>query len=142
MNKLELFQQVQTSHGELMPPEADDQEVQLLQGTDIDLYVSPEQVDALIEAKENEFDKNTSAILKSKLQKDVLQAIASPLGLGQITAAFDKEGGAVDTIHNVRQGVMTESAKEKIASEEPYNSDLYHKHENYIQKTVNTKKPN
>lgn len=112
MSKLELFKRIQPSQGELMPFDSEGEDIQLLQDTHIDLYVSPEQVDELLKIKESEFDEKAFKLLKSKLQKDVIQAITSPLGLGQITTTWDKEGGAVDTIHNVRQDVFaTDSAE-------------------------------
>ena len=46
-------------------------------------------------------------------RKEVQQKILSAFGLGQIIAAYDKVGGNVDTIHNVRKQIWATEAEKK-----------------------------
>lgn len=68
----------------------------------------------------------------SELEKTVIQSLTTSFGLDFLLFQ-DKEGGDVDTIHNVRSGVYaTEQEKKRYESREEYNSDAYHKHTEYI----------
>lgn len=45
----------------------------------------------------------------------------------------DKKGGDVNTIHNVRQDIYaTDKEKQRYEQREQYNSNAYHRHQNYI----------
>ncbi|MCB1658828.1 MAG: DNA repair protein [Pseudomonadales bacterium] len=53
----------------------------------------------------------------------------------------DKKGGDVDTIHNVRKGIWaTEAEKQKCTNLEPYDSQAYHQHPDFIKKGREDKK--
>jgi hypothetical protein len=49
----------------------------------------------------------------AELQNSVLHSIATPFGGGKLLSAFDKDGGNVATIHNVRQGVYASEAERR-----------------------------
>ena len=57
--------------------------------------------------------------------KTALQQIIGPFGLS--TAMFnDRDGGAVDTIHNAKQGIMTDELKADYENRGEYDSDAAH----------------
>ena len=88
----------------------------------------------LSEIKRNYDRERFEGLLRSS-RESVVNSIVTPLGLGKIVASWDKEGGNVSTIHNVRQGVYA-TAEERAAYEArgDYNSQEYHSHPAYIQK--------
>ena len=62
----------------------------------------------------------------------LLRVILDRFMLGGIMGRLDQDGGNVDTIHNVRDGVYaTTEAKEQYDSMEPYDSHKYHSHSEY-----------
>ncbi|MDY5185486.1 magnesium transporter [Helicobacter trogontum] len=66
-------------------------------------------------------------------KRSVIQSIVVPFGLSRIIATYDKTGGNVDTIHNVRKGVYaTDNERQKYENKEQYNSGDYHKDQQYI----------
>ncbi|HEJ1358776.1 TPA: hypothetical protein SLU92_000601 [Pseudomonas aeruginosa] len=79
---------------------------------------------------------NLDRLLKSA-QRDLVGAIAGPLGLGKFLSVYDKAGGNVDTIHNVRNQVYaTSEAQQKYAENPEYNSSLYHGDDRYKRKNA------
>lgn len=67
-----------------------------------------------------------------ELEKTVVNSLATSFGLDFLLFK-DKEGGEVDTIHNVRNGVWaTTKEKERYDQRSEYDSHLYHTHKNYI----------
>lgn len=59
--------------------------------------------------------------LFSDTRRSALQAIAGPFGVGKMLSAYDKTGGAVDTIHNARAGVYArEEAAQNYADRGEY----------------------
>lgn len=59
--------------------------------------------------------------LFSDTRRSALQAIAGPFGVGKMLSAYDKTGGAVDTIHNARAGVYaTEEAAQNYTDRGEY----------------------
>ena len=66
--------------------------------------------------------------------KTVTHSLVTTFGLDFLLLE-DEKGGDVDTIHNVRNGVWaTNTEKEKYESLEKYDSNSYHKDQNYIAK--------
>ena len=56
-----------------------------------------------------------------------LQAIIVPFGLGKILSVYDRVGGNVDTINNVRQGVYaTDEERDRYKNLSEYDPDDYH----------------
>lgn len=65
-------------------------------------------------------------------KKQVLQSIVNPFGLGAILSAYDKTGGNVDTVHNVRRGIYaTQEERDAYDNRGQYDSKSYHGDENY-----------
>jgi hypothetical protein len=62
----------------------------------------------------------------------VLETILDRFMLGGLMAKGDRDGGPVDTVHNVRQGVYaTEQAQQRYESRPEYNSHTYHSDRTY-----------
>ena len=58
----------------------------------------------------------------------------APFGLGHILAAYDREGGHVDTVHNVRQGIYaTDRESQAYRNREDYDSTRVHSDRRYRQ---------
>ena len=95
------------------------------------------EVQALLADVRGQFDKTKMDVLIQSCKESVVNAIASPFGLGQIVSAWDKEGGNVCTINNVRQGVYAnKKEKERYDNRGEYNSTDYHSQENYKKKNA------
>ncbi|QQD55350.1 hypothetical protein MHB_0003475 [Pseudomonas fluorescens BBc6R8] len=77
----------------------------------------------LIEQLEQGFDAARLDDMLQKCQRDVIGAIAGPLGLGKVLAVHDKVGGNVTTIHNAKQKIYART-------EEEYNRTEYTKRPN------------
>lgn len=78
--------------------------------------LNAEKIDALIES----------------CQRECLQTIIRPLGIGRVLFD-DKDGGNVDTTHNVRKGVYATGREQNTYKNRgEYNSDTIHKSKTYI----------
>ncbi|MGD7035141.1 hypothetical protein [Methylotuvimicrobium buryatense] len=70
-----------------------------------------------------------------ELEKTVVNSLTTSFGLDFLLFK-DKEGGDVDTVHNVRKGVWsTDQEKQRYEQQEGYDKDVaaaYHEHKNYI----------
>lgn len=67
-----------------------------------------------------------------ELHQTVVKSLTTSFGL-DFLLLNDKQGGDVNTIHNVRQGVYaTEAERQRFEQNEVYDSAHYHKHEKYI----------
>ena len=67
-----------------------------------------------------------------ELHQTVVKSLTTSFGL-DFLLLNDKDGGDVNTIQNVRQGVYaTDVERERYEQREGYNSHHYHSHENYI----------
>jgi hypothetical protein len=98
-----------------------------------DFTVSKEESKEFLEQFKKDFNQERFDKLIIDCKKEVINSIVNPFGLGKIIAAYDKDGGNVNTIHNVRDGIYaTESEKKAYDNKEAYNSDDYHKDTNYI----------
>lgn len=70
-------------------------------------------------------------MLFAECEQTVLGAIIKPFGLSNLIFQ-DKDGGYVDTIHNVRTGVWVDEVhKQAYDMRQPYDSDVYHKAAGY-----------
>lgn len=66
------------------------------------------------------------------LHQTVVKSLTTSFGL-DFLLVNDQQGGDVNTIHNVRQGVYaTEAERARYQQREAYDSHHYHSHENYI----------
>ena len=65
-------------------------------------------------------------------KRSVIQSIVVPFGLGKIVAAYDRLGGNVDTVHNVRKEVYaTGQAQKNYSQRGNYDSHEYHSDDEY-----------
>ena len=85
-----------------------------------------------LEALQTQLPKEQSAKLFEQCAKNALDAVVGHFGLGAVVLNA-KDGGNVNTTHNVRQGIYA-SEKERLAYENrgEYNPDEYHKDKGYI----------
>lgn len=66
-----------------------------------------------------------------ELEKTVITSLTTSFGLDFLLFK-DKQGGEVDTIHNVRNGVWaTNAEKQRFEQRDEYDSTPYHQHANY-----------
>lgn len=70
---------------------------------------SPDEDRALIASLEQAFERNRLEEALDKAQRDLIGAIAGPLGLGKVLSVHEKtrdiDGGNVTTIHNAKQKI-------------------------------------
>ena len=71
----------------------------------IDATENSAEADQLIKELEQGFDTARLEEMLRKCQRDVIGAIAGPLGLGKLIAVHDKVGGNITTIHNSEQKI-------------------------------------
>lgn len=70
----------------------------------------------------------------AELEKTVVHSLTTSFGLDFLLFK-DKQGGDVDTIHNVRKGIYaTDNERLNYDNREAYDSHAYHSHKNYINK--------
>lgn len=100
---------------------------------DYDYTTSKEEAKEFLEKFKKDFNQERLDKLIIDCKKEVINSIVSPFGLGKIVAAYDKVGGNVDTVHNVRDGIYATKDEEKAYNNRgDYNSDEYHKDADYI----------
>lgn len=67
-----------------------------------------------------------------ELEKTIINSLTTSFGLDFLLFK-DKQGGEVDTIHNVRNGVWaTDAEKQRFELRGEYDSTPYHRHANYV----------
>lgn len=95
--------------------------------------VSQAEAEAFLIRFKKEFNQARFDQLITDCKKDIIHSIVTPFGIGHIVAAYDKAGGNVDTVHNVRDGVYaTDQEQNAYDNRGNYNSDEYHKDKNFI----------
>lgn len=111
---------------------------------EFDLDVSDEDVRELLFIFEKHFDMQKFNLLLAECKYTVIQSIVIPFGLGGVVANLDKDGGNVDTIHNVRQKVWaTKKEKKRYKGKGEYNSADYHGDRRYRERNrADSKKQN
>lgn len=98
-----------------------------------DFRVSHDEAKEFLEKFKNDFNQERFNQLILDCKKEVINAIVTPFGLGKIVAVYDKVGGHVDTVHNVRNDIYaTEEERQAYENRGEYNSDDYHKDPNFI----------
>jgi len=70
-----------------------------------DISVSEEEVTDFLEKFKKDFNDQKFKRLVTDCQKEVINNIVIPFGLGKIVAAYDKTGGNVTTQNNFEQGI-------------------------------------
>jgi hypothetical protein len=111
----------------------------------IDLSVTRAEVeDFLDKLSKDDKDAKFNEMLNA-CGKGVVQSLAGPFGLGAFVSRWDKNGGIVDTVHNVRDGVYaTEKERGKYEARPVYDhqaSHDYHAHEGYKASNAEMKAP-
>ena len=116
-----------------------------------DTTVTDSEVQEFLDRFKKEFSQARFDQMISDMRNNVIQSIATPFGLGKVVAVYDKTGGNVDTIHNVRNNnkngfgmsddekikdgfgiYATTKEKETYKNRGGYNSNEYHKDPNFI----------
>lgn len=96
---------------------------------------NPIEVDHLLSDLRMSFHQQRLDEVLGSLKKEVIASIAGPFGLGKALSAYDKVGGNVDTIQNVREGgYVTDGERRRYDNRGEYNSRAYHGHNDYIAK--------
>ena len=107
-------------------------------GFEFNIEVSDQEVNDLLQTLEKGYNDQVFDEVIRACKNDTLRSIIGPFGLGGLVAKFDKDGGNVDTIYNVRDGVFaTEKEKIKYENRTDYNPDEYHKQKDYKSKNKN-----
>ena len=84
-----------------------------------------------------QFSKSYSERFFNEQRDSLLKIIVDRFGSGGIMARQDKDGGNVDTIHNVREGVYaTDAEQQKYEKHSVYDSTPYHSDERYRAKNA------
>ena len=98
-----------------------------------EIHISEDEAKEFLRLFKNQYNKQCFDNMINQCKKEVISTIVNPFGLGHIVAAYDKVGGNVDTIHNVRDGIYaTSQEQEKYAKLDSYDSNLYHKDADFI----------
>ena len=99
-----------------------------------DTPVDGVQVQALLEELAQQVDASRVAAAMDEVRANVLDCVAGPFGLGKLLSAFDKNGGNVDTTHNVREGVhASDEERERFHARGKLDKDAVHRDERYTQ---------
>ena len=105
---------------------------------EVSYEVSPEEVSHLLSELKNSFNKEKREQVFGELSEEIIRTIAGPFGLGRVLSVYDKVGGNVDTVHNVRSGVYASNEeKEKYENLGEYDrsmSNKVHSDSNYVNK--------
>lgn len=95
--------------------------------------VADADVQTLLADLAKQFEARKFDAMVGGLKTTVLQNIAGPFGLGKFIATYDKIGGNVDTVHNVREGVYgTEKERKQYEERGEYDPRPHHSHPDYI----------
>lgn len=101
--------------------------------TEYSLDANSNEVETLLNELKGEFAREKLNIVFDKIKKDIVSSIAGPFGIGKLLSAYDKVGGNVDTIHNVRSGVYATKKEEAAYENRPvYDSHSVHSDPKYI----------
>ena len=83
--------------------------------------ISREEVEEHLRDLRGQFHAERAEVILNEIRVDVTRSVVTSLGLGSFLAAYDKTGGNVDTVHNVRGGtdvgkifLVTEEEKKSI----------------------------
>jgi hypothetical protein len=79
-----------------------------------DFTVTPEEAADFLEKFKKDFNDQRFKRLVTDCQKEVINNIVIPFGLGKIVAAYDKTGGNVTTIHNANKKIYANQEDEYI----------------------------
>lgn len=102
------------------------------------------EVEELLKSINKVYNKQRMDLLVKDCKSTILDNIIKPFGIAKyVVAKYDKEGGNVDTVHNVRKNIYaTDKEKAKAENNPQYDKSIsheYHSHENYIEKNRKAK---
>jgi len=100
--------------------------------------VNDETISGRLGVLATSFDRNRIQEHMQKVREECAQTVINSLGLGSIVAAYDRTGGSVDTIHNVRNEVYA-TEKERLAYQNRGEYDPRSLYSNETYKFVNQK---
>jgi hypothetical protein len=90
------------------------------------------EVKVLLAELAQQVDRARVDATMDELQANVLHSVAVPFGLGKLLSAYDRDGGSVNTTHNVRAGVYaTEEARQRYQERGELDKDAVHKDKRY-----------
>lgn len=134
----ELVRQALTSSIDFASIRAIEDDFNRVYKFDLNVEASDQEVSDLLKTIRSEFDDSRFDELISSCKNNILSSIVGPFGLGGLVAKGDKDGGNVDTVHNVREGVYAtdqEKANYEARGEYDHNvSSEYHSHPDYVAK--------
>ena len=126
----------ESSVNEFLHSDCDDEKVKSVYKKTEEFYdasVSKSEAEQFLIRFKKEFNQARFDQLINDCKKDVINTIVTPFGIGHIVAAYDKTGGNVDTVHNVRDGIYaTDNEQNAYETRGDYNSDEYHKDKSFI----------
>ena len=97
-----------------------------------DISVTSEEAQEFLSEFKKEFNQEKFDKLIGDCKREVISSIVTPFGLGKFVAVYDKVGGNVDTIHNVRNGIYaTNETEESYEKRGDYDTHEYHTHQEY-----------
>lgn len=97
-----------------------------------EISVTHAEVEALLQCLSDEHAQARFNEMITECKRSIISSVAGPFGVGGLVSAFDKVGGNVDTVHNVREGVWaTDAEREKYQARGEYDPDPYHSHDGY-----------
>jgi hypothetical protein len=111
----------------------------------VDWEVGHAEVEALLQQLRGTDSERRFDQLLADCKTSVAQSIAGPFGMGAVVAQYDKVGGNVDTVHNVRDGVYAkESERDQFNARGDYKTKAvkrkYHQAAGYIRKNAKDSK--
>ena len=99
---------------------------------DPDIRISPAEVKECIRDLRGQFHAERADLIMEEIKSDLTRTVVGPCGLGPILAAYDKTGGNVNTVHNVRKGIHATDREEKAyENREAYDSSSVYKNARY-----------
>lgn len=97
-----------------------------------DTSVSDDEAKEFLDKFKKDFSQDKFDKLIVDCKNEVIKSIVTPFGLGKIVAAYDKTGGNVDTINNVREGIYSSNIEKfKYENIDKYDTALYHSDKSY-----------
>ena len=80
---------------------------------DPDIRISPAEAKNCIRDLRGQFHGERADTIMAGIKSDLIRNVVGPCGLGPILAAYDRTGGNVNTVHNVRKGIHATDEEEK-----------------------------
>jgi hypothetical protein len=109
--------------------------------TPAEITVTNAEVKGILGALSDEHAQVRFNDMIAECKRSIISSIAGPFGVGGLVSAFDKVGGNVDTIHNVRKGVWaTDVERENYQARGEYDSTPYHSHDGYKERNAEVSK--